>query len=617
MRFKIFIVTGLGLFFSMSVHAILVNQSRLQKHVRFLSSDHLEGRLTGSIGEKRATEYIANLFLLSGLEPAGDKGTFFQAFNFTAGVSLGKNNSFSITRQNGKINHLKLGQQWQPLAFSDNRSFAITTLIFAGYGIKAPALDKLPLYDSYQGLDVKNKWVIVFCDVPEKISDKQSRQLRPYASPRYKAFTAKEQGATGIIFVNQPGSQNKNKLLPFSFDTSLSGSGIVALSVKNEAVDSWLATSHHPFNSLQKLQDNLDSGQTLPSSLASSIKINGQTDIEKKRQQGRNVLARLKISPSRTSPVLVIGAHVDHLGHGELSGSRRLSDEKGMIHAGADDNASGVASVLEVAARLSYLKAHGQLSGNKDILFAAWSGEEFGILGSSHFVSNAMKHTQTDTLRPAIEAVINLDMIGHLREKLVLQGVGSSSAWPRIIKQSKNTQLLPTILQDDPYLPTDSTAFYLHGVPGLNFFTGAHDDYHTPRDKPETLNYRGIKRISEFLINLILVLEKTPLMMNYQKVQKPTNDSEQIRKIYLGTIPDYTSSDQTGVKLSGVAKNSPADLAGLRQNDVIIELAGKTIHDIYDYTFILNALQVGKPARLVVLRRQQKLVLSIVAQFRV
>lgn len=254
------------------------------------------------------------------------------------------------------------------------------------------------------------------------------------------------------------------------------------------------------------------------------------------------------------------------------------------------------------------------LHGNKNILLAAWSGEEIGILGSSHFVNQLMKSNQS--LQPQLDAAINLDMVGHLREKLVLQGIASSEDWKKIIDKIKVHHSLSVLTQNDPYLPTDVTAFYLNGVPILNFFTGAHDFYHTPRDKPDTLNYAGIQAISYFVMELILALEEKQNAMKYGEVKESRKNTGREFRIYLGTIPDYASADINGVKLAGVARHSPAELAGMRRNDVIFELAGNKIHDIYDYTFALNHLRVGKPVALMVLREQKKVRLTVVARMR-
>ncbi len=585
----------------------------LQAHVTFLCSDALEGRLTGTRGEKLATQYVAHLFHQLELEPAGDNGTFFQAFDFTAGVSLGKSNSLSLTHKDKSTKHLIVDQEWRPLSFSDNHSFATTELVFAGYGMTVPAMGNLPPYDSYHGLDVKNKYVVVFRYMPEMISNERHRQLNQYSSLRYKAFTAKEHGAKGIIFVSGPNSNVQHELIPLSFDSSLSGSGIVAISVKDSVMDDLLKQGNG--TSLKKLQDKLDQGRLDVTAELTGIKLAGHIDVQQIKQRGRNVLARLRVG-NATAKVIIVGAHVDHLGWGNVSDSRSRENEKKMIHYGADDNASGVANVLQAAVRLSDLKRQNKLHGNKDILFVVWSGEELGLLGSTHFINEFMAKAANLSLRPAIDSNINLDMVGRLRENLVLQGIGSSSSWPKLVERANMKHAIPIITQNDPYLPTDSTAFYLHGVPTLNLFTGSHDEYHTSRDKPETLNYEGMKRIAAFLVDLILTIEDESNLTDYRPVAKTGDRIARGFRVYLGTIPDYASADLSGVKLSGVTKDSPAELAGLRQGDVIVQLAGKKINNIYDYTFVLSALPIAKPAQLVVQRGKTLMTLTIVARSR-
>lgn len=323
-----------------------------------------------------------------------------------------------------------------------------------------------------------------------------------------------------------------------------------------------------------------------------------QADSKKKIHYGRNVIAKLVFNDAAASTI-VIGAHVDHLGQVAIGG---------MMYKGADDNASGVACMLEVAARLSRLKAQGKLSFNKNIIFSAWSGEELGILGSSYFV----KHMQPNT----VDAVINLDMVGHLDKHLVLQAVGSSTDWKSVINTIKNKHALNLVLQQDPYLPTDSTAFYLAHVPTLNFFTGANVDYHTPYDTADKLNYSGMEKISDFLIDLIMALENKPGMLAYANIPKPPGHLRDTLSIYLGTIPDYGSEDMIGVKLAGVVRSSPADVAHLKRADVIVELAGKKIQTIYDYTFALNALHANRKEYITVMRENKKLVLSIIPHYR-
>lgn len=323
------------------------------------------------------------------------------------------------------------------------------------------------------------------------------------------------------------------------------------------------------------------------------------------KSYGRNVIGRLRLTP-HANKILIIGAHLDHLGHGELNDSRATDNESGLVHPGADDNASGVATLLALAARLSEMKRQGVLHGEEDILFAAWSGEEYGILGSSHFV----KHTPH-----AVKAAINLDMVGHLSNDLIIQGTGSSKVWSEIIKQLRAKKSIRIISQEDPYLPTDATAFYLEDIPAINLFTGAHDRYHSPRDTAETLNYVGLKKITTLLVSLVNMIEARKDPIKFQEVKKQFDHSGPQLKIYLGTIPDYSSTIR-GVRIAGVAKDSPAKQAGLSKGDVIVALADKEIKNIYDYTNALNALPVNRPAKLVVLRNHKRQILRVIAQSR-
>lgn len=304
------------------------------------------------------------------------------------------------------------------------------------------------------------------------------------------------------------------------------------------------------------------------------------------------------------------------MGHGEWIGSRANLNEQGMIHPGADDNASGVACMLEVAKGLSELKSQGALSGNKDIVIAAWSGEELGVLGSSYFVNNLAKNSASHTMSLPIEALINLDMVGHLSKTLILQGIGSSAEWRGILKQIPLDHSVSVSLQDDPYLPTDTTPFYLHGIPIINFFSGAHADYHTPRDTAQTLNYQGMHQISRFIMHLIVTLENAPTSLVYQSVKKPYLSYNKRFRAYLGTIPDYASSEILGVKLSGVIKESPAQQAGLEANDIIVQLNGKKIKNINDYMDGLNTLPLGKSVPLIALRDNKKKIFVVVAKAR-
>jgi hypothetical protein len=336
--------------------------------------------------------------------------------------------------------------------------------------------------------------------------------------------------------------------------------------------------------------------------------------VERIKKTGRNVLGRLPVAHAPTDQTIVIGAHIDHLGKGISSSSLARGDEASEIHFGADDNASGIAALLEIAEYLADRRREGRLSARRDLVFAAWSGEELGLLGSDHFVkklsTNGGASHAGHLIYPSIAAYLNMDMVGRLDKQLILQGIGSSSIWRSEIERRNAPVGLPLTLHDDSYLPTDASSFYLAGVPILSAFTGAHSEYHTPRDTPEKLNYDGAAQIARFmgLVAQGLAAGESPPPYVQQSVKQKTTSGR--LRVYLGTIPDYATEVQ-GVMLSGVGKDGPADKAGVRAGDVIVELAGKKIENIYDYTQAIEALKIGDSVKIAVLRNGERVALEI------
>ena len=583
----------------------------LRQNVAELASERMAGRLTGTDGEKLATEYVAAMLEKNGLEPAGDNGTFFQSFEFTAGVSLGPENALkqqpeSVSDQGRAY---AVDTDWRPLTFSQVGDFTPAGVVFAGYGIVAPAVDEHPEYDSYAHLEVQDQWVLVLRYLPEDIEASYRQHLNRYASLRYKAMVARDRGARGLIVASGPKTAVKEQLVPLVFDASLAGSSIGTLSVTDALAGEWLRQAGR---SLQELQETLDTGQLISGFGLGGLTLGATIDIRQEKHQGRNVLARLRAA-ERTADagIVVVGAHIDHLGTGLGRGSLAREDEKGHIHFGADDNASGVAAVLGIAQTLAAQQATDEVALKRDILFALWSGEELGLLGSNHF-ARTFGQTEQQTLSSDIAAYLNLDMVGRLDTALVLQGVGSSSVWPEEIEQHNAPIGLPITLQNDSYLPTDATSFYLKGVPVLNAFTGGHAEYHSPRDTVEKLNYAGLTQITRLMTGLTRSLASRPTAPDYIRIEKPRHLGSRGRlRAYLGTIPDYAQGNITGVKLSGVATGGPADRAGVRAGDVVRELAGKAIENIYDYTFVLGSLKVEEPVDMTVMRNGQRVELTI------
>ncbi|MGD8589768.1 MAG: M28 family peptidase, partial [Chromatiales bacterium] len=305
-------------------------------HVERLASAEMEGRLTGSPGERRATAYVAEVFGQLGLQPGGDDGGWYQAFPFTAGVELGEHNRLTIEGL-PDAESIELNQDWRPLALSRDGEVQPAEVVFAGYGIVAPGLDQIPDYDSYGELDVKGKWVMVLRFQPESVKPAWRSHLVHYSDLPYKASVAKRLGALGLIVVTGPEAQAKDRLVELKSDTS-SDSSIAGLAVSDELASKLLATTG---KDLQQIQQALDKGEAVEGFAIPDVKVSANVDITRVKKQGRNVIGILKTEPPSQLAPVIMGAHVDHLGHGEVSGSLAKGREHGEIHYGADDNASG------------------------------------------------------------------------------------------------------------------------------------------------------------------------------------------------------------------------------------------------------------------------------------
>jgi Tol biopolymer transport system component len=580
----------------------------LRKQIEWLADEKREGRMTGSPGAQETAKWLAHYFQENGLKSFAEN--YALPFQFNAGERVVvEKTRLEISGADPKSPAMaKLDSEFRPLAFSENGE-ANGDVVFAGYGLVVPG-EGAARYDSYAGLDVKDKIVLILRYVPEGVDAARRAQLNRYSGLRYKAMLARERGAKGVLVVTGPNSPNAGQLLALNNDNTNASSEIVAASISASIADSLLAPTGKSLKELQTALDqenpHAEGGFVLP-----SVNVKLGCGVEHLKKMDSDVVAYLPPAAG-TDEYVVVGAHYDHLGRGGTSSLER-SGEENKIHPGADDNASGTAWTMELAAALAKERTEHPEKFRRGVIFTLWSGEEIGIIGSAAFCEKPPVPLEK------IAAYVNADMVGRLREnKLTLQGVGSSHGWRKLIEKRNVAAGFNLTLQDDPYLPTDVTSFYPKNVPVLNFFTGAHDDYHRATDTADKINYEGLDRITKFAEQLVLELVQTPERLDLAKVERTTPDGggRETLRAYLGTIPDYTSSDVKGVKLSGVRGASPAEKAGLKGGDVIVEFAGQKIANIYDYTYALDAVKIGVPVEVVIERAGKRVTLSVTPEAR-
>ena len=586
-----------------------ITAADLREEVGFIASDRLEGRMTGSKGTQLASDYIASYLEKIGVEPLGDNGTYFQEFPFTSGMKIVPEQCLlEVTAD--KTNTYEVEKDFRPLAFSSTGETE-GEVVFAGYGLVVPG-DLEHGHDSYAGLDVKDKIVLVLNYFPENVSQERRQELAHYAGLRYKAMTARERGAKALLVVSGPSSAKPGELVPMGFDQSSASSGIVVVSVSGAVAEALFASSGKKLADVQSQLD-LESPHAEGAFALPGAKVKVAAAVEREKRSDRNVVGLIPPAGGKDgAEYVMLGAHYDHIGHGEI-GSLADKDAQKEIHNGADDNASGTSLVMELAGALAEKRRTDPSAFKRGVVVAFWSGEELGVIGSSYFAENPPVPLEK------IAGYVNFDMVGRMRDnKLTIQAVGSSKAWPELLEKRNVAAGFNLTLQEDPYLPTDATALYAKDVPVLSFFTGVHDDYNKPTDDPETLQYDDMARIGAFALALAGDLAGRAEKLDFVKVERSKAQTGMRGSLsaYLGTIPDYAAEDVEGVKLTGVGSNGPADKAGVKGGDVIVELAGQKITNIYDYTYALGALKIGEPVQMVVLRNGERVTLNVIPEAR-
>ena len=588
-----------------------ITQKDMRAQVEHLASDDFEGRYTASPGIKKAADYIINQLEELGLEPAGNSKSYRNPMSFKFGVDIIKEkNELVITGKDGKETRFEVGKDFNPLSFTVNNTVD-SEVVFGGYGL-AVAGKLGEGYDSYNGLDSTNKVVLVLRYVPEKVEEKRKQKLMRSAALQYKATVAGRYGAKGIIIVGGPNSKNSNKLIPVNLDRSAASSGVVAVSGNHRLANAIFAAAGK--GDIKAVQDELDKENPHKafSYPLDGVKIRVTTAVKKVERHDHNVIAVLPPGVKTDKPEYVmIGAHYDHLGYNDGS-LQPKGGNPGRIHNGADDNTSGTVTLLEMAAWLTEQRKKDPDKFKRGVIFCWWTGEELGLLGSAQYAKNPLIPFSQVT------AYINMDMVGRMKKnQLIMQGIGSSSVWKKLIEKRNVAAGFSLKLQNDPYQPTDITSIYPKGVPSICLFTGLHKDYHKPTDDPDTLNYEDMQRLGQFAGNLTLDLVGDMKRPDYIKVERGNRGggTRNEMKAYTGVIPDY-ASEEKGLLINDVRAGGPADKAGIKGGDIVVQFGTKKINNIYDYTEALNDIKIGKAVKVIVMRKKKKVELTITPEAR-
>lgn len=546
---------------------------RILADAAWLADDAREGRGIGTAGLDSAAAYIEQQFAAAGLAPLFD-GSYQQEFTMGWGAQALPGSFLTVDSVTVRGEHAIL-----PAGFSASAR-ATAPLVFAGYGITAPEFE----YDDYAEIDVEGKIVVVMTGEPRQ-DDPDARFSgtidTDHASPRTKAINAKMHGAAGLILLPDP--NRDDQLPPLRQDEPYRDAGLPVAWLTRAAV-----APLAPRMQLAKLQRSIDVNES-----PRSMELGAEGTLSSRVQRNSVPVANVGgILDRGSDDVFVIGAHYDHLGYGQ-AGTRIPGSRE--IHNGADDNASGVAVMLEIA------RIQAERPGdNQSYAFVAFTGEEAGLVGSSHFVERPPLPLET------VRAMVNLDMVGRMvNQSLTVYGVNSATELRDIIEDAEPRHNLALSLTGGGYGASDQTSFYLHGIPVLHLLTSLHTDYHRPDDDVEHLNPLGMARVAYFTVDLVNLIADYSGPLTYVAASDPGTASSQhsTRRVSMGTIPDFAQPDSLrGFRIQGVVPGKPAERAGLQGGDVLIAIDEIIIDNIYDLTYALGKFQPDEEVEVRALR---------------
>ena len=579
---------------------------RFTRHVEALAAPEMRGRGAGMPELDQAAEYIAQRFRDAGLTAAGESGSFLQPFEVTTGARMGEHNSLTVKRKRG-TSKLKRGTDFVPINFSSSGEVE-GEVVFAGYGATAEEFG----YDDYAHLDASGKIVLLLRYEPdffgaddrdEKGDRRRGRRHTRHSHLIAKAIQARNRGAKAVLLVDgRAGVGRGDRMIRFGSVSGPSDAGIPMVQVKNSVAEQWLRGSGR---SLRLLQRDIDASEQPQSfALASSLRVRLAVDVEHERAVVNNVAGYL---PGATVQYLVIGAHYDHLG---LGGESSLAPSRiGEVHPGADDNASGVAAILELARTY----AERSEPPRRGLLFLAFAGEEIGLLGSSHWVEHP-----TLALENAV-AMFNFDMVGRLKDrKLYVGGLGTADPFASMVERAAALHSLRIDTSRSAASSSDHTAFAAKKIPVLFFFSGLHSDYHKPGDTADKIDAASAVDLLGFAADLADEVggmpEKLAFVETSSQASHPRGSGSDTGGggygPWFGSVPDFGEVPQ-GVKFADVRVGSPAAQAGLRGGDILTHWNDAPIQNLYDFTYALRDSEVGEVVKVRFLRDGSELAADV------
>ncbi len=481
-----------------------VNPDRLLSHVKYLASDDMRGRGAATPQLDRAAEYIRDNLRAAGLDAPG--GDYFQKFDVATRARLGKNNRMTYSLD-GQTTALELKRDFIPLKLS-GRERVTAPVVFAGYGISAGEYG----YDDYAGIDPRGKAVLILRHEPQEYDRKSVFAGRIYTEHSQlfaKVSNARRQGAAAVILVNDTEQHGGSAGDLTSFDEfpGPAGDGIPFVHLNAGVAQKWFAAAGRDFIATQRALNE----QLKPASFAfpETLEISLRTDVQRRLRPVRNVIAYL---PGDTSEYVIVGAHYDHIGEGEQYSMAPSSSR--TIHPGADDNASGVAGMIELA---RWFASRPRM--RRGVLFLAFAAEELGLVGSGYYVRNPRLPLENAM------AMINLDMIGRMRdEKVYVGGAPSGAGLSRLVEESGAEHGLDLDLSETVgYGSSDHATFMAREVPSLFFFSGLHGDYHRPGDTWEKIKPVETARLLRHIADVVQRLSTTPDRVDFVRSANPVH----------------------------------------------------------------------------------------------